>query len=54
VGTIFNLSEEMLAVVLHREIEAGLEEARRGKFTSDEEVKETFAKWGAHIETEIY
>ena len=38
---------------VRQEIEAGLEEARRGEFASDEEVKEAFAKWGVQIETEV-
>jgi len=38
---------------VRQEIEAGLEEARRGEFASDEEVKATFAKWGVQIETEV-
>ncbi|MGK0298403.1 MAG: putative transcriptional regulator [Gammaproteobacteria bacterium] len=38
---------------VRQEIEAGLGEARRGEFSSDEEVKETFAKWGVQIETEM-
>ncbi len=32
---------------VRQEIEAGLSEARRGEFASDNEVQETFAKWGA-------
>ena len=38
---------------VRQEVEAGLEEAKRGEFASDEEVKETFAKWGVQIETEM-
>lgn len=38
---------------VRQEIEAGLEEACRGEFASDEEVKEAFAKWGVQIETEV-
>jgi predicted transcriptional regulator len=38
---------------VRQEIEAGLDEARRGEFASDEEVKATFAKWGVQIETEV-
>jgi len=38
---------------VHQEVEAGLEEARRGEFASDEEVKVAFAKWGVQIETEM-
>lgn len=36
-----------------QEIESGLEEARRGEFASDNEVKTTFAKWGVTIETQV-
>jgi len=36
---------------VRQEAEAGLEEARRGEFASDKEVKEAFAKWGVQIET---
>ena len=38
---------------VRQEIEAGLEEARRGEFASGEELKSTFAKWGVQIETEV-
>ncbi|MDE2069899.1 MAG: hypothetical protein KGJ04_01370 [Gammaproteobacteria bacterium] len=38
---------------VRQEIEAGLEEARRGEFASDAEVKSAFAKWGVQIETEV-
>ena len=38
---------------VHQETEAGLEEARRGEFASDDEVKTAFAKWGVQIETEM-
>jgi len=38
---------------VRQEIEAGLDEARRGEFASDEEVKATFAKWGVQIETKM-
>lgn len=38
---------------VHQEIEAGLEEARRGEFASDDEVKSAFAKWGVQIETDM-
>jgi len=34
---------------VRQEIEAGLEEARRGEFASDEEVESTFATWGVQI-----
>lgn len=36
-----------------QEIENGLEEARRGEFASDEEVVNTFAKWGVSIATKV-
>jgi len=32
-------------IYIHHEIEAGMEEARRGEFASDDEVKAAFAKW---------
>jgi len=38
---------------VRQEIEAGLEEARRGEFATDEEVKSVFAKWGVQVETEV-
>jgi predicted transcriptional regulator len=38
---------------VHQEVESGLEEARRGEFASDNEVKTAFAKWGVQIETEM-
>lgn len=38
---------------VRQEIEAGLDEARRGKFATDEELKSAFAKWGVQIETEM-
>jgi predicted transcriptional regulator len=38
---------------VRQEIEAGLDQARRGEFAGDEEVKEAFAKWGVQIETEV-
>ncbi|MGH8119944.1 MAG: hypothetical protein ACRESK_04945 [Gammaproteobacteria bacterium] len=38
---------------VRQEIDAGLEEARRGEFATDKEVKEAFAKWGVQIETEM-
>jgi predicted transcriptional regulator len=31
---------------VRQEIEAGLAEAKRGDFASDDEVREAFAKWG--------
>ncbi len=31
---------------VRQEIEAGLEEARRGEFATDTEVTSAFAKWG--------
>lgn len=38
---------------VRQEVEAGLEEVRRGDFATDEEVKSAFSKWGAQIETEM-
>lgn len=38
---------------VRQEIEAGLEEATRGEFATDEEVKSVFAKWGVQVETEV-
>ena len=38
---------------VRQEAEAGLEEARRGEFASDKEVKEAFSKWGVQIETAV-
>ncbi len=38
---------------VRQEIEAGLEEARRGEFATDDEVRSAFAKWGVQIETEM-
>lgn len=38
---------------VRQEIESGLEEAKRGEFATDDEVKSTFAKWGVQIETEV-
>lgn len=38
---------------VRQEIAAGLEEARRGEFATDDEVKSAFAKWGVQIETEV-
>ncbi len=38
---------------VHQEVQAGLEEANRGEFASDEQVKKIFAKWGVQIETEM-
>ncbi len=31
---------------VRQEIEAGLAEAKRGEFASDDEVRDAFAKWG--------
>lgn len=31
---------------VRQEIEAGLAEARRGEFASEDEVRDAFAKWG--------
>ena len=36
-----------------QEIEAGLAEAQQGWFASDDEVINTFAKWGVQIATEV-
>lgn len=36
-----------------QEIQAGLEEAKRGEFASDDDVKSAFAKWGVHIAIEV-
>ena len=36
-----------------QEVEAGLAEARRGEFATDEDVKATFAKWGIDLEIEV-
>lgn len=38
---------------VRQEIEAGLDEARRGEFATDDEVKSAFAKWGVQVETEV-
>ena len=38
---------------VRQEIEAGLNEARRGEFATDDEVKSAFAKWGVQVETEV-
>ncbi len=38
---------------VRQEIEAGLSEARRGELASADEVRETFARWGVQIETEM-
>ena len=38
---------------VRQEIEAGLEEAKRNDFASNDEVKDTFAKWGVQIETQV-
>lgn len=38
---------------VRQEVEAGLEEARRGEFATDGEVKSAFAKWGVQVETEV-
>ncbi len=35
---------------VRQEIEAGLAEAERGEFAREEEVKDTFKKWGVQIE----
>ena len=36
---------------VRQEIEAGLAEAKAGRFASDDEVKEAFEQWGVQIET---
>ena len=33
-----------------REVQAGLDEARRGEFTRDEEVAARFGKWGVNAD----
>ena len=38
---------------VRQEIEAGLEEARRGEFATDEDLKSAFAKWGVQVETAV-
>jgi predicted transcriptional regulator len=38
---------------IRQEVEAGLEEARRGEFATHEEVTSAFARWGVQIETEV-
>ena len=38
---------------VRQEIEMGLAEAQRGEFASDAEVKDTFARWGVQIETQV-
>lgn len=38
---------------VRQEIEAGLEEARRSEFATNDEVTIAFAKWGVQIETEV-
>ena len=38
---------------VHYEVGKGLEEAKRGEFASDAEVKSVFAKWGIQLETEV-
>lgn len=38
---------------VRQEIEAGLEEAHRGDFATDDEVKSAFAKWGVQGATEV-
>lgn len=38
---------------VRQEVEAGLEEVRRGEFATDAEVKSAFARWGVQIETEM-
>ena len=35
---------------VRQEMEAGLAEAQRGEFADDNEVKNTFARWGVQVE----
>ncbi|MBN1379407.1 MAG: hypothetical protein JXA04_09235 [Gammaproteobacteria bacterium] len=35
---------------VRQEIESGLAEAKKGEFASDNEVKDTFKKWGVQFE----
>lgn len=34
---------------VRQEVESGLDEARRGEFATDDEVKSAFAKWGVQV-----
>lgn len=36
---------------VRQELEVGLEEARRGEFADESEVKNTFARWGVQVES---
>lgn len=36
---------------VRQEIKAGLAQARRGEFADDNDVKNTFAKWGVQVES---
>ena len=36
---------------VRQEIEAGVAEAKRGEYASDEEVSSTFEQWGVRIES---
>ena len=38
---------------VRQEVEAGLDEARRGEFATEDELKSAFAKWGVQLETEV-
>lgn len=38
---------------VRQEVEAGLDEARRGEVATDDEVTSAFAKWGVQVETEV-
>ncbi len=38
---------------VRQEIVAGVEEADRGEFASEDDVKSAFSKWGVQIETEV-
>lgn len=36
---------------VRQEIEAGLAEAKRGEFASEDEIKDAFKRWGVQVET---
>ncbi len=36
---------------VRQEIEAGLAEAKRGEFASEDEIKDAFKLWGVQVET---
>lgn len=38
---------------VRQEVQAGMAEAQRGEFATDDEVKSAFAKWGVQLETEM-